>query len=827
MRVTVKIAAGIVFLLLFDGVSAAWGASQPAPDIKTLIGALQRAEHSIVNLEIRGFEQTVQFPSADGKGWVDQPNNLRTGDAWYNGLLHSKARVNIRGVSKCENCIAPVLETLDELGFDGQFGRRVHLRSGPPGRLSDANQGQLLPNAPNELIQPFQAYTDGTGFSILYHEFIAAGRRPLSAFLSELVANNARINVTDDVIYGDPTIRVSLGEVGYSSYSIWLDMAHGCALRKIDSRFRIPGQQDWILDELTEIPELVQAAPGVWFPVRGIHEDRNGGPNHHWRLLYHAAKVVANNPNFDESVFTVPFPPGYLIDDQVHGTSFQSGDIQKTEQTIDQGVNQLKKLSDYPGPATGPGVAGSGTGPALSTSLGNAALAPGSTLPPWRWSLFASGAVAGGLAIGILSVWSFRRRARMKLPIWAMVAITVAAALAARAAENATAYPSGAVAENCGVNSAYFCLKWFGENTSIPNIAKEMKVDDLYECRCSLGDLKTLFEQHGLKASGFKADRLPEILDSVRPESVVIIRLAEMLYDADVGHFVVLAPLSNGIGLVDPPNAPVILSMEEEAKNRSLKSETGEFLVVSPGAGLPEKIGPAIKLESNVIQMGSIPIGTYDFSGKIVFHNQGTEVLRILDTQNSCSCMDIPKGDLEVQPGQTGILTEMFHREKSFGGINERAMILHTNDPRNPQVEVAFNFNLLETPRPRDINLAPRTIDFGQVASSSSCNQTTNIEISIPIGSEEELGRTTIHVQTSTPDLEVTESGKRYAEEETHPDATQPSETKVIGTGTVQFELKWKNAPKAGLFQEDVHFLISGQEVGKHDLKVPIRGEAM
>jgi len=35
--------------------------------------------------------------------------------------------------------------------------------------------------------------------------------------------------------------------------------------------------------------------------------------------------VVANDPNFDETIFTVPFPDGYLIDDKVAGKKYIVG----------------------------------------------------------------------------------------------------------------------------------------------------------------------------------------------------------------------------------------------------------------------------------------------------------------------------------------------------------------------------------------------------------------------------------------------------------------------------------------------------------------------
>jgi hypothetical protein len=46
----------------------------------------------------------------------------------------------------------------------------------------------------------------------------------------------------------------------------------------------------------------------------------NGKP---WRkFVYRASTVIANDPNFDESIFTVPFPKGYRVEDKITGKTY-------------------------------------------------------------------------------------------------------------------------------------------------------------------------------------------------------------------------------------------------------------------------------------------------------------------------------------------------------------------------------------------------------------------------------------------------------------------------------------------------------------------------
>jgi hypothetical protein len=81
------------------------------------------------------------------------------------------------------------------------------------------------------------------------------------------------------------------------------------------------------LVDFVKVTKLEKVSPGIWWPVEIIDVSRpyeNGKP---WRkVVYLASNVVVNDPNFDESIYTVPFPKGYLIDDKVTGKKYKVGE---------------------------------------------------------------------------------------------------------------------------------------------------------------------------------------------------------------------------------------------------------------------------------------------------------------------------------------------------------------------------------------------------------------------------------------------------------------------------------------------------------------------
>ena len=75
------------------------------------------------------------------------------------------------------------------------------------------------------------------------------------------------------------------------------------------------------------VSQLKEVAPGIWWPIKIYTVSsplENGQP---WRRhVYHAFDVVVNDSNFDESIFTIPFPEGYVVDDKVTGRKYKVGE---------------------------------------------------------------------------------------------------------------------------------------------------------------------------------------------------------------------------------------------------------------------------------------------------------------------------------------------------------------------------------------------------------------------------------------------------------------------------------------------------------------------
>ena len=40
------------------------------------------------------------------------------------------------------------------------------------------------------------------------------------------------------------------------------------------------------------------------------------------RFVYHASIIIANDPNLNENVYTIPFPQGFQIEDKVTGKTY-------------------------------------------------------------------------------------------------------------------------------------------------------------------------------------------------------------------------------------------------------------------------------------------------------------------------------------------------------------------------------------------------------------------------------------------------------------------------------------------------------------------------
>jgi hypothetical protein len=178
--------------------------------------------------------------------------------------------------------------------------------SGPRGAPEPERRGAITPGRPEELSFANE-YATGWAWSV-YGAMDGPGAR-----LSEQVvpgraaAETARWN-------GTPCVALTLRNP-FNAETFYLDPARGHAL--IGREFSNKGGV--VLTRVT-VTELLNPAPGVYYPGRGVWESFRGvtpgEPNA--RLTFVATRAVVNDPAFDgDEVFTIHWPPGTEVEDEV------------------------------------------------------------------------------------------------------------------------------------------------------------------------------------------------------------------------------------------------------------------------------------------------------------------------------------------------------------------------------------------------------------------------------------------------------------------------------------------------------------------------------
>jgi hypothetical protein len=314
-------------------------AAESPSDLATITARVAQAEHHLNNLEIRGFSLLIDVRTSEDLPWRRE-RQTSEGDAWYNGLRASKVRVNMREVQPWDNPATPMLETQSDIGWDGTVGHTVNVRFGAPGHPADWSYALISNSVPPRIEAGHmqQAYADGTAFTLNYYRDESFDG-PLSAVFERVIAKKASMAISWDTIYGAKTIRVADGDGVLSRAAWWLDPDRDYAIRRVEewSKADPAGPRQSLAN--VEVPEMVEAGPGVWFPIRATREEA-----YHLgfrKFTFQAKRIVANNPNFDEKIFTVPIPPRYMVRDETTGKTFYTVDPKATTQSVDQAVKAL------------------------------------------------------------------------------------------------------------------------------------------------------------------------------------------------------------------------------------------------------------------------------------------------------------------------------------------------------------------------------------------------------------------------------------------------------------------------------------------------------
>jgi len=333
-------------LLLVNDITAEETASELSVGEVTVVGQSMRAvEDSLLNVRIDSNAWVEQGPSPSGP-WERTPVCLSS-TGYFGGTSSSQARLDIHKiVLKWTDGAAPYLEESSSVSFDGVQGRRRDISSSHSGKSFDRNSGSILPEPPIELKSSWYDKMIGVYASLFFHyrdmpepfpkrfsvSFEAAADP--NSFLSALAAADPKYlnrkplksKVVLEELRGIQCIKAACIPDDSFRQEWWFDPNRGFALLRFDNLRKDQDGNERVKSSI-DVTKLEEVAENIWWPMEAYFVDCPHETDKPWkRIVYRASNVVANDPNFDESIFTVPFPDGYLIDDQVAGRKYKVGE---------------------------------------------------------------------------------------------------------------------------------------------------------------------------------------------------------------------------------------------------------------------------------------------------------------------------------------------------------------------------------------------------------------------------------------------------------------------------------------------------------------------
>jgi len=298
-------------------------------DLKAVAQSMRAVEDSLLNVRIDSNAWVEEGPSSTGP-WERTPVCFST-TAFFGKISSRRARIDFhKDVGRWENGAAPYLQTSFSVSFDGVQGRRKDISSSYSGKTFDRHSGLILPKEPIHL----RASNEITGIeaSLFFHYrgvpeplhkrfstgFDSAAADP--NYLNRPLKNKAVL----EKLGGIQCIKVAC-IVGSLVQQWWFDPNRGFALLRFEDLRKDQGGNEHVKSSIN-VTKLKKVAENIWWPMEAYFVKSPRETDNPWkRIVYRASNVIANDPNFDESVFTVLFPKGYLVDDKITGRKYTVG----------------------------------------------------------------------------------------------------------------------------------------------------------------------------------------------------------------------------------------------------------------------------------------------------------------------------------------------------------------------------------------------------------------------------------------------------------------------------------------------------------------------
>lgn len=305
-------------------------------DVNAIIPEIEAAEKNIHNLKI-DEESWVEERGSVSDNWQRTPTCLSC-TVWMDGnpfdtlgtSPNGKIRVDVHKKNqKWLDGAAPYLEHSYSVSFDGANTKSIENTTGHSSKTWPKMEGEISPRlSENKITHSWIGWQFTTNFFFSNDEKGNTFSRLFRAAISKEALAARVFQIAYEERDGALYLRFGTRPAKRGSQSWWFDPEHGFALIAYSDKSIDANGVEHIFSDM-KVDKLKEVVKGVWWPMEATIESDIRDPIFHdpnapyKRTVYRALKVVANDPNFNETVFAVPFPEGYLVDDKVLGKKYK------------------------------------------------------------------------------------------------------------------------------------------------------------------------------------------------------------------------------------------------------------------------------------------------------------------------------------------------------------------------------------------------------------------------------------------------------------------------------------------------------------------------
>jgi len=315
-------------------------------DVEELITQIEAAENRLNNVRIKAEVWQEQASSPDGP-W-EQAKSYVQATSWLDGRSKDKGKVNVHSeISRISLADSEDYEHREQsytASYDGQAGRLLFHKDGKKGQPQPAEHARIMDSVPQIVRGIGTGLVTSRRFTLNYF-FVDAYKDAPSSFsqwLKMFIQPEAQNLAADfgqeykfvpETYEGVESVRFTIKAQADEAPSVemhfWFDPNRGFALLGHENvRYKEPDNK--FVDTRIKVTKLEKVDDGIWWPVEGaIESDRQIREGVYARTVFRALNVVANDPDFDNDIFTIPFPEGTRVHDELADKTYVVGDEDK------------------------------------------------------------------------------------------------------------------------------------------------------------------------------------------------------------------------------------------------------------------------------------------------------------------------------------------------------------------------------------------------------------------------------------------------------------------------------------------------------------------